>query len=118
MLSLWQSDARVINPRYQYNTSVITHALNTCSATGTYGIAVYHNGGVDSFVKSDAWLCAINKKTAFAMLPYGLTEATILTDYVYRPRLEILFINYFYRPRLAILFSDDSHHSNQDLLLK
>lgn len=44
-------------------------------------------------------------KTAFAMLPYGLTEATILTDYVYRPRL-------------AILFSDDGYHSNQDLLLK
>ncbi|HCH26703.1 MAG TPA: hypothetical protein DEV38_05875 [Psychrobacter sp.] len=65
MLSLWQSDARVINPRYQYNTSVITHALNTCSATGTYGIAVYHNGGVDSFVKSDAWLCAINKQNCF-----------------------------------------------------
>lgn len=44
-------------------------------------------------------------KTAFAMLPYGLTEATIFTDCVNRPRL-------------AILFSDDSHHSNQDLLLK
>lgn len=57
-------------------------------------------------------------KTAFAMLPYGLTEATILTDYVYRPRLAIPFINYFYRPRLAILFSDDGYHSNQDLLLK
>jgi len=36
---------------YKYDICVIT---TIWLITGTYLIAVYHNGGIDSFVKSDA----------------------------------------------------------------